>query len=136
MKTIDVNGHPVITMGQTLTCAETGKQFIAERDGCSVNYAWGSNNEIFSDEGVDIREKRGLLDRAKPFYCYLSCDGKTVGGWKGNVLGNVTILGRGRVGFARSGYYVRVTDIHGGKWYGKNAGLGMCITLRPIKGSV
>ena len=136
MKTIDVNGRPVITTGQTITCAETGKQFIAERDGCSVNYAWGSNNEIFSDDGVNIREKRELLDRAKPFYCYLSCDGKTVGGWKGNVLGRVERLTHGRVGFARNGCYVSVTDIHGGKWYGKNAGLGMCITLRPTKGSV
>ena len=136
MKTIDVNGHPVITMGQTLTCTETGKHFIAARDGCSVNYARGSNNEIFSDEGVDIREKRELLDRTKPFYCYLSCDGKTVGGWKGNALGRVEWLTHGRVGFARNGCYVRVTDIHGGKWYGKNAGLGMCITLRPTKGNV
>ena len=136
MKNIDVNGHPVITMGQTLTCTETGKQFIASRDGCSVNYAGGSNDEILSDEGVDIRQKRRLLDRSKPFYCYLSCDGKTVGGWKGNVLGRVERLTHGRAGFARNGCYVSVTDIHGGKWYGKNAGLGMCITLHPTKGSV
>jgi hypothetical protein len=135
MTKLDVNGHPVITMGQTLACAETGKQFIAARDGCSTNFAWGSNNEIFSDEGVNIREKRELLDRIKPFYCYLSNDGKTVGGWKGNVLGHVEWLTHGAVGFARNGCYVSVIDVHGNKWYGKNAGKGMCITLRARKGT-
>lgn len=133
MQASDVNGHPVVTIGQILTCTETGKTFEAMRDGCSVNYAWGPNNEIFSDEGVDTREKRGLLDRSKPFYCYLSGDGRTVGGWKGNVLGTVTQLSRGRVGFASNGCYVRVTDVYGQRWYGKNAGKGMCLTLRPCK---
>lgn len=133
MKTIDVNGRPVITMGQILVCTETEKQFIAARDGCSVNYAWGPNNEIFSDEGVDIRERREMLDRSKPFYCYLSRDGRTVGGWKGNALGKVISLGRGRVGFASNGCYVRVIDVHGNQWHGKNAGTGMCIKLKPAK---
>lgn len=63
-----------INIGDILTCCETGKQFTAQRDGCSVNYATDRDGNIYSDEGVDIREKRALLDRSKPFGCYISGD--------------------------------------------------------------
>jgi hypothetical protein len=121
-----------INFGDVLTCTETGKQFTAVQDGCSTNYARDKNDNVFSDDGVDIREKRELLNRSKPYFCYLSGDGKRITGWKGNTLGNAVSYS-GRVGFCRNGCYVYATDIHGGKWYGKNAGRGMCITLRAKK---
>jgi hypothetical protein len=128
----DVNGRPVIEFGQTLVCTETGKKFIAARDGISTNYAWGSKNEIFSDEGVEIREKRGLLDRTKPFGCYLSSDGKSVTGWKGNKLGTVVHSSTSKTGFHRSELtHISVIDVHGNKWHGKGSGKGMAITIRP-----
>ena len=129
---LDVNGHPIIAMGDVLTCAETGKQFIAADDGCSVNFAWSSTGEVLSDEGVDIRERRELLDRSRPFFCYVSGDGKHVTGWKGNVLGDVVRTGRGG-GFGGRMLYVRVRDVHGGRWHGKGAGEGMSIKLWPSK---
>jgi hypothetical protein len=135
MKT-DINGRPLIEMGQTLTCSETGKQFIVARDGCSVNYAWGKDNAIFSDEGVDIYEKRELLDRSKPFFCYLSRDGKHVTGWKGNILGRVVLSSVSKTGWWGAKLtHIRVIDVHGGRWYGKGSGNGMCITLRANKGA-
>lgn len=130
----DTNGHPVVNMGDTLTCTVTGKQFIAARDGISVNYAWGKDNTIISDEGVDIAERRELLDRTKPFYCYLSSDGKSVTGWKGNVLGRVVMSSESHTGWHGSTLtHVRVVDVHGNKWHGKGSGNGMCITLRASK---
>lgn len=123
-----------IDFGNVLTCAETGKQFIAARDGITTNYARDNAGNVYSDEGVDIRERRELLDRSKPFFAYVSCDGKVITGWKGNVLMHVTGSYTGRVGFCRNGLYVWATDVHGGKWYGRNAGRGMCITMRALKG--
>lgn len=122
-------------VGQSLVCAETGKSFVGAPDGCSVNYARGQNGEIFSDEGVDIREKRELLDRSKTFYCYISSDGWNATGWKGNTLGRVTWSKATSVrtmicGQMRS-YNVR--DVHGAMWFGRGAP-GMCIALRPMKG--
>jgi len=123
-----------INVGDTLTCAETGKQFIAAQDGCSFNYARDRQGNVFSDEGVNIRERRELLDRSKPFVCYVSSDGSRVTGWKGNTLGTIHRSSRIRNPFGGYLLSVSVTDVHGGRWYGRGAGEGMCITLRPCKG--
>jgi len=119
-------------IGKSLTCAETGKQFLGASDGFTTNYARDNAGNIYSDEGVVIREERDLLNRSKPFFCYLSGDGKHVMGWKGNLLGKVTQETKGG-GFSNSLTHIRVTDIHGNTWYGKGAGRGMCITLRATK---
>lgn len=125
-----------IKIGDTLTCAETGKTFVAALDGCSTNYARDREGNVYSDEGVDIREKRSLLDRSKPYTCYVASDGKSVTGWKGNVLGRITDIhedeGSGRRRTRMT--HVRVIDVHGGKWYGKGEGRGMIINLYPNKG--
>ena len=128
--------RPTINMGDALTCSETGKRFNAARDGCSVNYAISSDGKILSDEGVDLHERRELLDRSRPFGCYLSGDGRHVTGWKGNILGQVTRESSSRTGWNRSTItHVRVIDCHGMPWHGKGAGRGMCITLRACKGA-
>lgn len=121
-------------IGSVQTCAETGEQFTIARDGCSFNYATTREGAIISDKGVDIRERRELLDRSRPFACYLSSDGKHVTGWKGNILGTVTRESESRTGWHGSTItHIRATDCHGNEWHGKGAGRGMCITLRPCK---
>ena len=124
-------------IGDRVTCAETGKAFIVARDGCSVNYAMDAEGHIYSDEGVDRRERRALLDRTQPFVCYVSSDGRHVTGWKGNILGDAEQLGTVKLtrqsfvhGTTINSY--RVTDVHGGKWYGRGSP-GIAITLRPSK---
>ena len=135
MHELDVNGNPIIEIGQILTCTETGKQFAAASDGFTYNYARDREGNLFSDEGVDIREKRVLLDRSKPFCCYLSRDGQHVTGWKGNILGRVTWSSESRTGWHGSRLtHVRVTDVHGNPWHGKGAGSGMFIRIHPSKG--
>lgn len=122
-----------IEFGDELVCAETGKTFIAARDGLSTNYATSSTGDVLSDEGVHIRQVRDLLDRSVPFPCYLS-DAKTVTGWKGNILGNVVRSWTSRSsGFWAGMTHVRVIDVHGKRWYGKCSGPGCAITLYPNK---
>jgi hypothetical protein len=125
----------MIQVGDTLTCAVTGETFIAAQSGAwTFNYAIDSTGRPVSDAGVDIAERRELLDRRGPFVCYLSQDGRSVTGWKGNVLGTVT-----RSSVSLSGWHgasitaVRVTDVHGGAWHGRGAGRGMAIRLHPSK---
>lgn len=135
----------VSMIGKEITCAETGKVFIGAVDGFTMNYATNYPNgfdkypEYLSDEGVDIRERRELLDRSKPFFAYVSSDGKSVTGWKGNVLGRITDKTNYRL--ARMSYvhgktinFYRVTDVHGGLWTGRG-NPGIAIKLRPVNAS-
>lgn len=127
---------PEYPLGSVQTCAETGKQFVVQSDGCSFNYATTSAGEILSDEGVHIRACRELLDRTRPFTGYLSRDGKQFTGWKGNVLGTVTHETKSRTGFNGSEItHIRVRDVHGAYWFGKGAGRSMVVTLHPMKGT-
>lgn len=126
-----------VSLGQVLTCAETGRQFVAARDGISFNYARDGAGNIFSDEGVDLREKRELLDRSRPFGCYISSDGRRVTGWKGNTLGTIfdwSPCKLSRVSFTHGREYrsIKVRDVHGGLWYGRGSP-GVCVTLRPAR---
>jgi hypothetical protein len=115
-----------IQIGDKLKCSVTGKEFIAAVEGCSVNYATDREENIYSNEGVDISEKKRLLDRAKPFGCYVSSDNKHITGWKGNVLGDIisyTIarLPKWSVWHGEFIYCYTVKDIHGNYWYGRSS---------------
>jgi hypothetical protein len=126
-------------VGARVTCAETGRAFIVSRDGCSFNYASNTKGETLSDEGVNLREVRELLDRSRPFGCYLSSDGKRATGWKGNTLGAVVhaspvTLTRRSVWHGSHMLAVRVRDVHGAMWHGRGSP-GVLINLRPMKGA-
>jgi hypothetical protein len=135
--------QPVSMIGKEITCAETGKVFIGALDGITTNYATNYPNgfdnapEYLSDEGVNIRERRQLLDRTKPFYAYVSADGKRITGWKDNTLGTITAatnyrLTRESYVHGRTINFYRVTDVHGAKWSGRG-NPGIAITLRASK---
>ena len=80
------------------------------------------------------RDVAQMLDRSKPFGAYLSSDGKTITNWPGYLLGTVTREAVSRTGFHSSKItHIRVTDVHGGKWYGKGGGRGIYVTLRACK---
>ena len=125
-------------IGKSLVCTETGKTFIGESVGFTTNYAKNGKGEVFSDEGVDIREKRELLDRTKPYYAYVNGDGKLITGWKGNKLAEVyqswsiALAGNSHFHSNKSYKFFRVRDIHGKCWYGRGS-VGLCITLYPYK---
>lgn len=131
--------NPKINIGDVLTCTETGKKFTAEQDGLTTNYALDSEGRVYSDEGVNLCERRQLLDRSKPFHAYVSCDGDRITGWKGNVLG--TVEASWKVKLTRPSFvhgkdysHFRVKDVHGAMWQGRGSP-GFAIKLRPIKGT-
>lgn len=126
--------QPKSLIGNPLVCHETGKAFVGEVVGFTTNYARDAQGHVFSDEGVDIRERRDMLDHSKPFYCYISSDGTKATGWKGNELGRVTWSKSTNARCSFGGYYksYNVRDVHGAMWHGRGAS-GMCITLRPMK---
>lgn len=126
-----------VIIGETLICDETGKAFVAAVDGCTVNYAVDDNLHVYSDEGVNIRERRELLDHSKPFFAYVSSDGQHITGWKGNILGTITghtVCKLTRLSYAHGQYinHYTVRDVHGALWYGKGSP-GICIKLRAYK---
>lgn len=124
-------------IGRILKCAETGNLFEVTTNGFTFNYATTTNGEYLSEAGVDIREKRELLDRSKPFTAYISSDGKHLTGWKGNILGTVTQTSRVNLAVwsPLHGKYIThytIKDCHGGLWYGRGSE-GMVINIRAYK---
>lgn len=125
-------------IGHVLTCAETGIKFRGKSQGITVNYAHDNEGRIYSDKGVDIRETRELLDRTKPVFAYVSEDGNRITGWKGNILGRITLahkiaLTRQSFVHGRHIHTYTVRDVHGGWWFGRG-NPGIAIKLRPYKG--
>ena len=128
--------HTHLEVGQVVTCTWTGKQFTVERDGFTFNYALDGAGKIFSDEGVNEREQMAIHAHMRPVGAYLSGDGKHITGWKGNILATVTRHSTSRTGWHGSRItHIQAVDQFGGLWYGKGAGNGMCITIRPMKGN-
>lgn len=129
---------PVV--GDTITCVETGKQFVVQQDGCSFNYAIDSQGRVFSDEGVDIGEKRMLLDRSRPFTGYISGDGRRLTGWKGNTLGHVISSVTVPLPFGLRWSNIHgenwtqytIRDVHGGLWRGRGSP-GIYIRVHAVK---
>ena len=131
---LDINERPQVNFGDTLTCTETGKQFVAARDECFTNYALIAENAIFSDEGVNIRELRGMSQRPNVFYCYVDSHANSVTGWKGNKLGTISNYDENPSGWHGATIArFRVLDASGNWWQGRGAGKNMCCTLRPMK---
>lgn len=69
-------------------------------------------------------------DAGVPFTAYVSGDGRTITTWPGGVLARITLAAA-----SRDGRFVsyRATDADGRRWYGRGAGRGMVITLRPAR---
>lgn len=83
---------------------------------------------------MDTCEREILADPETVRYtCYVSSDGRSITGWRGNVLGVVTHRGAvhpwSRRGEGR--YYLRARSTDGRDWHGTGAP-GMFCTLRAV----
>ena len=58
---MNLQHHP-INFGDTLTCAETGRQFIAAADGITTNYARNAAGDVFSDDLIDAYIELKMAD--------------------------------------------------------------------------
>jgi hypothetical protein len=109
-------------------CDECGK-VSPNSDGYGAN-----EHAMYCYACCRARDIKEMADRSKPFACYLSDDGKTVINWPGGILGRVTWSSVSRTGWHGSTLtHINVTDVHGGRWYGKGSGRGMFILLRACK---
>lgn len=86
------------------------------------------------------KEKENLLLTDKVI-AYVDGDDKYIVSFPGAVLGNITEMHKIKNSFVDGHrsfmgttlYHVRVTDIHGQKWYGKTFGAGCYVKLRKAK---
>lgn len=79
-----------------------------------------------------------LMRTADRFTAYLSDDHKRITNWPGGKLGTVTEYTESRGRWSQHGIvhrcYVRVTDVHGNKWYGTGpVENGTYVSLRRVK---
>ena len=120
-------------VGKAIKCTETGKIFLGKSNGFTYNYAHDSEGNLFSDNGVFIRENRSFLLREK-VGAYTDTKGENVTTWKGQSLARITWKTSINNGFAGKSYAINCVDNHGQKWRGRTSGFGMFITLHPMKG--
>ena len=125
----------------TPRCDECGAVKIAGGSGCGTGYASvphpGAPKErrMVCYACADQMQRTELADRSGPFLGYISSDGATFTTWTGGTLGRVTSHSSYRGGWHGSRLHCyRVRDVHGADWFGRSAGPGMCIRLRPCKG--
>lgn len=124
-----------IISGETiLTCHKTGKQFLAEKGGCSVNYAKDSKGNIYSDEGVYLSLKDEVLTQSK-IGAYAILESKIIQGWKReHVLGKIICHYVANSGFCGKMDFIEVRMFDGSLWKGKFKSSSMqCVTLKKCK---
>lgn len=124
-----------IVLGETiLTCHKTGKQFTAQQDGCSYNYAKDSKGNIYSDEGVYLSLKDEVLTQNK-IGAYADLDKRIVQGWKSeHVLGKIICHYVANSGFCGKMDFIEVRMFDGSLWKGKFKSASMqCVTLKKCK---
>lgn len=79
------------------------------------------------------RDLEQLRDTSKPFFAYVSGDGKSITNWPGAALMRIYSHHEGRGGFGGRMHYWRAVDTHGRHWHGKNSDRGACVTMRACK---
>lgn len=121
----------------TFNCRKCGNgELQTARNSTGTGYALTVNHEMLCYRCADEMQRADMLDRSRPFNCYISGDGKRATTWTGGALGEVVHADYSTNGWHGSRVYsYRVRDVHGNMWHGRNGGAGMCITLRPMKGN-
>jgi hypothetical protein len=127
-------------IGDVVTCAETGKSFIAAIDGCTTNYATDREGNVYSDEGVALCERRAIREQQSPVIAYVSSDWRTITTWKGAALMTVAAHAKCPLPFGQhysvfhgEDYsHIWAKDSQGRYWYGRSSN-GVAIALRPLK---
>lgn len=98
--------------------------------GCSTGYGTDPLGVRRCFACCNRRELAEFL-KADTYVAYVTGDKVTT--WPGGELARVTWRKRARVGFCRDGLYINAIAADGSRWYGRNAGDGMCIKLRRTR---
>jgi hypothetical protein len=116
-------------VGETKTCAYTGKSFVIESDGYTFNYAVDAGGNIYSDEGVYLKAKADL-EAGAPCCGYMSDNCITT--WKGQKLMNCSAWLIRKYSFSEV-WGVHAYDRKGRLWKGRSGGTGMWANLKLAK---
>lgn len=117
-------------------CCDCGAVRLFRLKG-GTGYARVDGNQLCCYECADARQREDLRDQSKPFYAYVSGDGRKVITWNGGELGTVYNYAESSSGWRGSTIArFRVRDVHGNYWQGRGGGRGMCCTLRKLKGRI
>lgn len=121
--------------GSRFFCATCWQSFPTDRNAPGgTGYGIDQSGGMHCYSCCHVRDVAQLRDTSKPFFAYLSSDGRAVSNWPGAELGRVHSLGSSRSGWQGSRVYrFHVRDVHGNWWQGRGAGQGMCCTLRAMK---
>jgi hypothetical protein len=119
--------------GYMMETADCGHTY--EATGIGTGYATDPDTQKTMCYPCADAWQREQMKDAKCVFGYLSSDGKAIETWTGGRLADVTRLNKTRSPLAYHAYlcYVRATDVHGQKWWGKNGGEGVAIKLHRIK---
>lgn len=120
-----------VKIGQEITCTACDKTFLAEKAGCSVNYAHRGETLVCLDCAYE-KELR-IAETAEHFCAYLSSDGRTITDWAGNALARVTRNWYVSNNFAGIVTRVRAVTREGRELYGCCPGEGMYIRMHAKK---
>ena len=120
-----------ITGYTSFVCNDCGCKKPIKHDGGTGFAEW--DGKLVCYDCADIRQREELKDRSKPFTGYLG--ERNVTTWTGGELMRVTRETDWKIfgSHFHRGSCVHAIDCHGKHWYGRGAGRGMCITLRPCK---
>ena len=119
--------------GVGFLCSSCWQHKPVSREG-GTGYGVDNEGRLHCYECCAKNDREQMKDQSRPFFAYLSGDGKTVSNWPGSPLGKVYNLGFSRSGWHGSKIYrFHVRDVHGRWWQGWGPGEGMYCTLRKIK---
>jgi hypothetical protein len=123
---------------QIIHCANCGAVCPpAPPQGGASGYAITQDNRKICYSCSDNMQREELKDRSRPFFAYVSSDGKEITTWTGGKLMTVTIsrpcqLTRQSFLHDRRAYRsIRARDIHGKNWAGRGSA-GIAIKMRAI----
>lgn len=101
-----------------------------------TGYAYTSEGRTLCYACSDEHERQAMSDATGRFLAYVSSDGKSLTTWPGGILARVTGHSVSRTGWHGSKVHRWwAVSPDGAQWYGSNAGEGMCIGVRRIKGT-
>lgn len=126
---------PALTPGAYRFTSAFGRAgFVCAACQATKDFSLSSPNKFTCYDCCTAGDIAAMLDRTRPFYAYLSVDGRSATNWPGGVLGevhNLTETRRGSNGGTIARF--RVKDVHGGWWSARGSGKGMSCTLRTMK---
>lgn len=119
-----------INDGDMLDC---GDIYVRPTSGIGTGYTRTQDGRVICYAHSDESERADFA-KADRFTAYVSSDGNSLTTWPGGYLAEVTSWTESKTGWAGSTIYAyRFLAPNGARFYGRNGGAGMVITVKRAK---